>query len=391
MLLFISIILSAYVFSAKAENSDNNYISKEFKVCPFNVDGLPQKFGWINVNPDGKGAEGAKKIGQYISQSDIDIWALSEDFNYHGDLIEGLGESDYQIGTARGGINLKNFKINARFDIDGLNFLCKKPFSFSQESWTKWNDNYGWADHGNDLLITKGFRYYLIDLGDGIYMDVYILHMDADDGEKDNAARASQLTQLREAILAKNDHRPVIVMGDTNCRYTRDDILGLFTNPIIERGSYDVKDAWVELCKDGIYPKVGDAHLMVKELGYLQGEVVDKVIYLNPKDGDTHLSAIHFEVDADMEESDHKPVIVTMRIEKSNTSTGIKGIGVSKENTDAKDKEGNTIKEYDDILDRNGSHEINGIYDLNGNRRKELSKGLNIIRMSDGSTKKIWK
>lgn len=39
------------------------YISKTFKVCPFNVDGLPKKFGFINVNPDGKGAEGAKTIG----------------------------------------------------------------------------------------------------------------------------------------------------------------------------------------------------------------------------------------------------------------------------------------------------------------------------------------
>lgn len=373
LLLLASIILSTYSFCAKAENSDNNYISKEFKVCPFNVDGLPQKFGLITVNPDGKGAEGAKKIGQYISQSDIDIWALSEDFNYHGDLVEGLGESDYQIGTARGGINLKNFKLNARFDVDGLNLLCKKPFSFSQESWTKWKDNNGWADHGNDLLITKGFRYYLIDLGDGIYMDVYILHMDADDGEKDNAARASQLAQLREAILAKNDYRPAIILGDTNCRYTRDNILGLLITPILDKGIYDVKDAWVELCKNGIYPKLGDAHLMVKELGYLQGEVVDKVIYLNPKDGDTHLSAIHFEVDTDMEESDHKPVIVTMRIQKANASTGFKGIEAADDKTNAR------------------SHEVTGIFDLNGNRRKELSKGLNIIRMSDGSTKKIWK
>ena len=381
VVLLVSIMLSTHIFYAKAENSDNNsinkesrnvneesnYICKEFKVCPFNVDGLPQKFGIINVNPDGKGAEGAKKIGQYIAQSNIDIWALSEDFNYHGDLIEGLGESDYQVGTARGGINFKNFKWNVRFDVDGLNLLCKAPFSFPKESesWTKWNKCYGWADHGNDEMITKGYRYYLINLGDGIDMDVYILHMDADTDTKDNEARASQLEQLRDAIIAKDSHRPVIVMGDTNCRYTRDNILGLFINPILAKGNYDIKDAWVELCKEGNYPKLGDAPLMVSELGYLQGEVVDKVIYLNPKDGDTHLSAIHFEVDTEMEESDHKPVIVTMRIEKSNTSTGIK---------DVKNEKG-----------------LEGIYDLNGNRRKELSKGLNILKMSDGSTKKIWK
>lgn len=211
--------------------------------------------------------------------------------------------------------------------------------------------------------------------GDGIDMDVYILHMDADTDTKDNEARASQLEQLRDAILAKDSHRPVIVMGDTNCRYTRDNILGLFIHPILEKGIYDVKDAWVELCKDGSYPKLGDAPLMASELGYLQGEVVDKVIYLNPKDGDTHLSAVKFEVDTKMEESDHKPVIVTMRMEKSITPTGIKG--VKNENA------------HDGIYDLNGNQEVKGIFDVNGNRRKELSKGINIVKMSDGKVKKI--
>ena len=48
-------------------------------------------------------------------------------------------------------------------------------------------------------------------------MDVYILHMDADSADEDNAARASQIDQLMAAVEANDNGNPVIIMGDTNC------------------------------------------------------------------------------------------------------------------------------------------------------------------------------
>ena len=33
--------------------------------------------------------------------------------------------------------------------------------------------------------------------------------------------------------------------------------------------------------------------------------------------------------------------------------------------------------------------EIDGIYDLNGTKKQSMQRGLNIIRMSDGTTKKV--
>ena len=62
--------------------------------------------------------------------------------------------------------------------------------------------------------------------------------MDAGSTDADNAARATQWEQLRDAILARNSGHPVIVMGDTNSRYTRDDIAGLFVAPLSD--AYDV-------------------------------------------------------------------------------------------------------------------------------------------------------
>lgn len=332
----IIIACLAFIITISAQGTQpeaGRYISKTFKVCPFNVDGLPKTISilgfTININNDGLEEEGAIAIGQYINKSDIDFWGLSEDFNYHNDLANEITEGKYQIGTYRGGINLNQFKLNMQFNTDGLNFLSKTPYSFSDESWVKWNKCNGWANHGNDEMIRKGYRHYHANLGDDIEIDFYIMHMDADTDDKDNEARADQWKQLYNAIVANTNGRPIIVMGDTNCRYTRDDIRGLFINPINQAGKYEVKDAWIEHCKNGIYPTLGSDALMVDQLGYKEGEIVDKVLYLNPTDGDCHIKALNFNVDSEFTVSDHRPVIVTMEVMSKFTTTGIENANTS--------------------------------------------------------------
>lgn len=323
MLIAILATFSTATISAQDNAQGKENVSKVFKVCAFNVDGLPQTINiWgntIEVNPDGLGEEGAKAIGEYIVNSDVNFWALSEDFSFHNSLVENLGE-DFQTGTYRGSFTSDNYKADISFDTDGLEFLAKVPFTFSQESWTKWNKANGKLSNGFDEMINKGYRHYVADLGDGVFVDFYIMHMDAETSEADNAARASQWEQLRDAILSNKSNRPIIVMGDTNSRYTRDDIKGLFIDPINEAGNYEVKDAWVENCKEGSYPALGDNALMVdgeNGLGYEQGEIVDKVLYLSPKENGLSLSATSFFVDKDFDKSDHKPVIVTLKVEGS--------------------------------------------------------------------------
>lgn len=323
MLIAFLAIFSTQNISAQNQAQGNESVSKEFKVCAFNVDGLPKSIDFlgqsIQVNPDGLGEEGAQAIGEYIAQSNVNFWALSEDFSYHHALVEKLSEN-FQIGSYRGAFTSENYNANISFDTDGLEFIAKSPFSFSQESWTKWNQANGKFSNGFDEMINKGYRHYVANLGDGVFVDFYIMHMDAETTEADNAARASQWEQLRDAILSNKSNHPIIVMGDTNSRYTRDDIKGLFINPINEAGNYEVKDAWIEKCKEGNYPALGDDALMVdgeNGLGYEQGEIVDKVLYLSPKANGLTLSAVSFEVDKDFAKSDHKPVIVTLKVEGS--------------------------------------------------------------------------
>lgn len=282
-----------------------------FSVCTYNVDGLPVKIIGIPVNADGKGAEGATNIGNYLLGKQYDIVGVSEDFDYNTQLTTPLADA-YNIGSWRGGVS----GGLPKFHTDGLNFFTKKPIAFSDEKWTSWTTSNGYFDQGNDELIDKGFRFYTVTIDSGTFVDVYIMHMDAGDSDKDIKARAQQWKQLAEAIINNASGHPIIVMGDTNSRYTRDDVEGLFVNTLNATGRLTVKDAWIELCKKGTYPTLGDDPLMVDDLGYTDGEIVDKIFYINQENG-LQLTATNFSVDESADQSDHKPVVVNFEMSGS--------------------------------------------------------------------------
>lgn len=290
-----------------------------FTAVSMNVDGLPTDLlGFININEGGPGPNGTRAIGQKMAEYGWDIIGVSEDFNYNDELMEALSE-DYNAGTHRGGVSwLTN-------NTDGLNLLWKKSLSVTGESWTKWNTQYstGFANTGNgaDGMINKGFRYYEAEVADGVYVDFYILHMDADSDQGDIDARHAQLTQLADAIKASDSENPIIVMGDTNCRYTREDIRAWFMDPINADERFEIKDAWVEDAWNGTYPNVGEDALMAVDKGgtyqYPQAEIVDKIFYINNTDSQVKLTLDSYDVATDFTNSsgaalaDHWPIIGT--------------------------------------------------------------------------------
>lgn len=313
-------------------------VQKSFTACALNVDGLPQTFASINLNPDGPGSEGTQAIGRYIVDKGIDVLGLSEDFNYDGDLRVGL-DGKYLMGSWSGRINVQGiFNNSIRFACDGLQFLVKNDGEKNMKNETRvaWNANNGKFTNGADELVTKGYRFYVVDLGNGVYVDFYILHMDAETDVADNEARASQLTQLCNAIRANSDGRPKIIMGDTNCRYTRDNIKSLLIDPLVSDGN-EVKDAWIQLCLNGVYPSVKEVvnnpdgtyntegDMVVNDKlnpsDYISGEIVDKVIYINPDNSSLKLKANTIEFDCTGYKKDetsllgdHVPVIVQFTI-----------------------------------------------------------------------------
>lgn len=306
-------IASFALITLLAPNSAFAQRSYSFNATTLNVDGLPNKILSINVNPDGKEEEGAKAIGNETRTKGWDIVAMSEDFNFHDYLIAPISDL-YYAGTHGGKVSgLSN-------STDGLGLLLTKKtgWKFSNETRVKWNDHYGETDHGADGLIDKGFRYYTITIAPGVELDFYCLHMDAEDDPKDIQAREKQLTQLVEYIKSHDNGRNILILGDTNCRYTRDNVKGKLIDPINAVDNFTIHDAWIELIRNGAYPNIGDPAIMIGDKGPQMGEVVDKIFWIENSKSPLKIKANNFLHDTSFTASDHYPLTVNFTITDPN-------------------------------------------------------------------------
>lgn len=287
-----------------------------FTVASMNVDGLPNKILGITLNGDGPGASGSKAIGQAIAARNWDFFAVSEDFNYHSDLMSAL--PGYSAGTYGGKVSWLTNKT------DGLNLIWKNGITVKGEKRTAWTSNYSTGifgtGNGADTMINKGFRYYAVTVAEDVTVDVYILHMDADSDQGDINAREAQLKQLAAAIKASNNHNPIIVMGDTNCRYTREHLQTIFIDGLNADKRFTVVDPWVEKAWGGQYPAYGTDSIMAVDKGgpfpYPQAEIVDKMFVINNTDSAISITAESYTVDTSFVAAngqplaDHWPIVV---------------------------------------------------------------------------------
>ena len=306
-------IASFALITLLAPNSSFAQRSYSFNATTLNVDGLPNKIGVFDVNSDGKEEEGAKAIGNETRTKGWDIVAMSEDFNFHDYLIAPISDL-YYAGTHGGKVSgLSN-------STDGLGLLLTKKtgWKFSNETRVKWNDHYGETDHGADGLIDKGFRYYTITIAPGVEFDFYCLHMDAEDDPKDIQAREKQLTQLVEYIKSHDNGRNILILGDTNCRYTRDNVKGKLIDPINAVDNFTIHDAWIELIRNGAYPNLGDPAIMIGDKGPQMGEVVDKIFWIENSKSPLKIKANNFLHDTSFTASDHYPLTVNFTITDPN-------------------------------------------------------------------------
>lgn len=300
-----------------------------FTCVALNVDGLPNRIATVDLNPDGPGSDGTKKISRYLASKDYDFIGCSEDFNYNGSLMESLNDR-YSCGTIRNTLSVGDIDIwqllqgNLHVDTDGLNLIWKNSkVAASGESWTKWNDME--PTDGNQY-INKGYRHYDMTV-DGNVFDVFILHMDAG-----NAiwSRESQWRQLAAAVNESDATRPKLIIGDTNSRWTREDIAAHFMKLL--NSNLIAADVWVELYRNGVYPttKMDDLTDQSNPSDFSKYEVVDKIIYINPTAANTlQFSPMSFCIEQDYTYGtidgndnttplgDHRPVVVTFKYIKS--------------------------------------------------------------------------
>ncbi len=215
-------------------------------VLTYNVAGLPE--GISSSNPATNTPLLAPKLAPYA------LVHVQEDFNYHAALYAG-DNHPYRTPTS-GGAAIG----------DGLNTLSNYPFNdFTRVKWDKCN--------GTDCLTPKGFSYMQVRLDNGVLLDVYNAHPNAGTETADLAARRANISQLSQFIGTWSAGNAVLVMMDSNTRYTRseDNIRELIA-------SNDLIDPWVELIK-GTAPAAGAAPLLCGTPPTNTCEVVDKILY----------------------------------------------------------------------------------------------------------------
>ncbi|MCP4714038.1 MAG: endonuclease, partial [Deltaproteobacteria bacterium] len=165
----------------------------------YNVAGLPQ--GISQSDPIVNSPQIAVKLNRF------DVVLVQEDFFYHYFLRYGAAHPyqsrpDYSRGSLGDGLNRFSF--------------C----AFSDHERIGWDACYGYIDHASDCLTPKGFSVARHEIAEGVYVDIYNLHMDAGSDAKDHDARSVGTDQLIETILSFSDGYAVIAAGDYNMRYS---------------------------------------------------------------------------------------------------------------------------------------------------------------------------
>ena len=285
--------------SLKVVDNEGTAVQGRFTCAALNVDGLPSI-----INSGGPGSDGTATIGRIMNELGYDFIAVSEDFAYHDELAGAM--THYNAGKYRGTV----WNAAGKNDTDGLGFFWKKEgITATGETIVEFNESHGGLTDGANELIAKGFRHYVVTVASGIEVDVYITHMNTfgDGGNTEDDphvhAQLSQLRQLRDYVVeqAKTNNRPAIIMGDTNMRYTRHQIVDNLITPV-ESDGLQIADPWIELHRGGVYPEWNTPSLMIRSKfggGNVEilcaddqrGEVVDKMWYINVPNAPVQLKA----------------------------------------------------------------------------------------------------
>ena len=222
--------------------------SGSFSALTYNVAGLPEPLSGSEP------AENTRPIGERVNA--YDVVNVQEDFNYHADLYA-TDRHPYRTPTS-GGVPFGS----------GLNTMSTLPIAdLERVTWSRCN--------GTDCLTPKGFSLTRLRLAEGVFVDLYNAHLNAGSTEADLAARRANVAQLAAYVAARSAGNAVIVMGDTNTRYTRPgDTIRDLVAPL------GLTDAWVQAERGGSPPAIGSPALTCDDVNVTGAcEVVDKILY----------------------------------------------------------------------------------------------------------------
>ena len=167
--------------------------SGTFNTLTYNIAGTPTAYnGYSSTN--------TALISCYVKT--FNIVNVQEDFLWHATLYDTCDNHPYRTPTSgTAGIG------------DGLNTLSSFWFDdLDRVTWTNRADS--------DALTPKGFSLIRVRLAEGVYVDFYNLHAQSGTSSTDLADSVSDVNQMLTYIEANSAGNAVMVMGDTNTRYT---------------------------------------------------------------------------------------------------------------------------------------------------------------------------
>jgi hypothetical protein len=177
----------------------------KFSILTYNVAGLPEPLS------SSKPIRNTPMISPRLN--DFDIVVTQEDFWYH----KQLRAKDRHLYYAP-----RNRKKTLG---DGLSRFSKFPMTKVEHvSWKQCN---GYLRHESDCMTAKGFSFARHEIGPGVWLDLYDLHMEAGNDPADDRAHLADVEQLIAAIETNSAGRAVIVAGDLNFETSEPDQAGL--------------------------------------------------------------------------------------------------------------------------------------------------------------------
>ncbi|MEU4241724.1 jacalin-like lectin [Actinoplanes sp. NPDC026619] len=262
-----------------------------FTALSYNVAGLPEGLSSAPTPRD----TATTAIGQRLAP--YDVIHVQEDFNYHAALYAADAHA-YRTPTS-GGAGIGS----------GLNSLSNYAYDVDDFERVHWNSCQ--LDSG-DCLTPKGFSFMRQRLAEGVYVDLYNIHTNAGTNAGDLSSRADNLNQLSAFIASHSAGNAVLVMGDSNTRYTRSgDTIAAFA------AANGLTDAWVKIERGGVAPAIGTDALVCDENAITDTcEVVDKVLYRGSRLVTLNATDYHNEHAGFLESgtglmlSDHDPISV---------------------------------------------------------------------------------
>ncbi len=282
-------LVSTFILSGCKKDKSIS-IEGELSLLCYNVAGLPE--GLSSSSPE--------LYTPFISPllNEFNIVHVQEDFCYHDDLAAQNEHPHTSVPTPCVPFG------------DGLNTFSDFPIMNNF-------DRVAWSDcTGADCLTPKGFSFSQIEVEEGHVIDFYNIHCNAGGDDASIEARRGNLSQFINYMTDKSPENAIIIMGDFNCRYTRE---GDEIRRFLDLG---FSDPWIDLIREGDIPELGSDRLgdcsPVNTGPNCEG--VDKVFYRSNSNITLSATSYHYgdddryyyEGDLTRPLSDHSPIFTNI-------------------------------------------------------------------------------